>query len=134
MKIVFNAGIYDCTHHGHVELFEMMRELGDLVFAVIHDDESCYQIKGKIPIQSLQQRIHNLLITGLVDGILITKETDPAPEFERLAKRFDDLIYVRGDDLTDDFPGRWMLDKHKVPIVFKPYTKGISSTEIRDSL
>lgn len=136
MKVVFNAGIYDLTHQGHVNLFKKMRAVGDRTIAVIHDDESCYAIKGKIPVQSLEHRVRNLEIIGLIDEVVVTRSTDPAEEFEAIINRYkdDDLMYMRGDDLTDDFPGRWLLKKRRVPILFVPYTRGISSTKLRDQL
>lgn len=134
--VVFNAGIYDLTHRGHVELFEMMRAKGDKTISVIHDDKSCYEIKGKIPVQDLDHRVRNLGIVGLIDEIYVTHSTDPAYEFEAIINKYkkQELIYMRGDDLTDDFPGKWMLDKHNIPIIYKPYTDGVSSSRLRDSL
>ena len=43
------------------------------------------------------------------------------------------IVYIRGDD-WQDFPGKEVLEKHNIPIIFKPYTKGISSSLIRENL
>lgn len=135
-KVVFNAGIYDLTHQGHINLFKKMREAGGRTIAVIHDDKSCYEIKGKIPVQRLEHRIQNIGIIGLIDEVVITRTPDPAPEFEQIIMKHpeDEIVYMRGNDLTDDFPGKWMLDKHKVEIQFVPYTIGVSSTQLREAL
>lgn len=134
-KIILNAGIYDLCHRGHIELLKKMRAAGDKVVVVIHDDQSAYDIKGKIPIQSIKQRCRNLFITKLVDEIYVTTKTDPGLIFEEVihAYKDDTVVYMRGDDLLD-FPGKWMLDRCGIKIDFVEYTKGVSSTAIKEEL
>ena len=136
MRVVFAAAIMDLLHHGHINLLREMRVAGDKVIVVLHDDASCYRIKGKIPVQNLRQRKANVRITGLADMVLTVRSTDPGRVFERVIRRYrrHDLLYMRGDDLTEDFPGRWALDHHGVAIRFVPYTKDVSSTRLRDQL
>jgi choline-phosphate cytidylyltransferase len=136
MKVVFAAAIMDCYHQGHENLLRKMKAEGDWVVVVLHDDKSCYDIKGKIPIQTLAHRMENLKITGLVDDIRATYSTDPGPEFKAIIKEYkdSDLLYMRGDDMMFDFPGRYMLDRYDVPIRFVEYTKGVSSTDIRNEI
>lgn len=137
-KVVFGAGIWDMLHKGHLELLRLMRkEAGDGKLIILtHDDKSCYEIKDKFPVQDLEHRIKNLELTEIPDEVFYTDEADPASLFEKLITRYSysDKVYMRGDDLTEDFPGRWMLDKHDIPIKFKKYTKEVSSSKIRDSL
>jgi cytidyltransferase-like protein len=136
MKIVLNAGIYDLCHAGHLSLLRKMRESCDKLVIVIHDDYSCFKIKDKFPVQELMHRIKNLSLTGLVDEIVITKNTDPAEEFKKILNKYKkhEVVYMRGDDLKKDFPGQWLLKKMGVKIKFLRYTRGISSTKIRDML
>ena len=110
-----------------------MRKSGDKVIMIIHDDLSCYKIKGKFPIQSVEHRKRNILLTGLVDKVLITKSTDPADQFQKVISKYKDILFIRGDD-NKDFPGKWLLDKHNIPIKFVKYTKGVSSSKIREYL
>lgn len=133
--IILNAGIFDCFHEGHQNLLRKMRLAGEKNVVVIHDDYSCYLIKGKFPIQDTKRRIWNLKMSGLVDKVYLTKSTDPAMEFEKVIKKYgaDNIIYMRGDDCRD-FPGKWMLERYNIPIEYVPYTKGISSTQIRNDL
>jgi glycerol-3-phosphate cytidylyltransferase-like family protein len=113
-----------------------MKASGDKLVVIIHDDWSAFKIKDKIPIQDLKHRVNNLKITGLVDEIVTTDSVDPAGEFKRVIEKYQkhNLIYMRGDDLKENFPGQWFLEEYKVPIIFLPYTKGISSTKIKDML
>lgn len=135
-RVVINAGIYDLLHEGHMSLLRRMREKADILVIIVHDDASCFRIKDKVPIQDIDTRIKNLRITCIPDIILVTDRTDPAETFEKAVSMFrdQDVVYMRGDDLTDDFPGKWMLDDLGVPIEFLPYTQGISSSQIRKRL
>jgi glycerol-3-phosphate cytidylyltransferase-like family protein len=110
-----------------------MRDTGRKTIVILHDDKSCYLIKGKIPFQHLKQRIENLKITGLVDKIYITRSIDPEKIFKKIANKYPDRLYMRGDD-TKDFPGKWRLQVTNTPIEYVKYTEGVSSTFIREQL
>ena len=86
MKVVFTAAIMDMCHRGHLNLLKQMRQRAGegKVIVVLHDDKSCYQIKGKIPIQNIKQRQANLWITELVDDVYVTLNIDPADQFARV--------------------------------------------------
>ncbi|RKZ11050.1 hypothetical protein DRQ25_00900 [Candidatus Fermentibacteria bacterium] len=135
--LIFNAGIYDLMHRGHLNLLRRMRERSDKLVIVIHDDKSCFEIKDKIPIQDLDHRINNLTIINIPDEIYPAYTADPAMIFAKIIHKYSDeydLIYMRGDDLVDDFPGKWQLEEHGIKIEYLPYTKGVSSSQIKDSL
>jgi glycerol-3-phosphate cytidylyltransferase-like family protein len=137
-RVVFVAALADLCHRGHINLFKKMKErAGDsgITCVVLHDDESSYQLKDKIPIQNIDQRKENLRITGLIDVILVCHDTDPSKQFEYIIRQYADAkkIYMRGDDQID-FPGRMVLEKNKVAIEFVPYTTGVSSSLIRQEL
>ena len=130
----------DLLHRGHINLLRRMREeAGEdgIVVVILHSDDSCWRLKGKVPIQDITQRVRNLTITDLVDHIWVTYEDDPAHVFEAVVRKFSDEyapVYMRGDDLTEDFPGYWKLKEMRVPIKFIRYTDGVSSTALRDML
>jgi cytidyltransferase-like protein len=133
--VVFSAAIMDLMHEGHINLLNEMRGTGDRTIMVLHDDASCFAIKGKVPIQSLAQRIRNLEISGLVDEILVADTIDPAPQFGLIigANYDNELIFMRGDDNLNP-PGGWILDKMDIEQRYVHYTQGVSSTLIRDGL
>lgn len=130
MRVVLTAAIMDCFHQGHKNILEKMRSRGDKVVVVIHDDKSCYDIKGKVPVQTARHRKRNILLTGLADKVYITKHTDPSETFLKVLHGESDVLFMRGDD-NKDFPGKWMIEAHKVPIEYIEYTETVSSTEIR---
>jgi cytidyltransferase-like protein len=134
-KVVLTAAIMDLCHEGHLNLLKEMRKAGDKVIVILHDDQSCYNIKGKIPIQDIWQRVNNLEITGMVDEIKVTYDTDPAREFLQVIRKYgrSNILFMRGDD-NPDFPGKHVIDKAEIPIKLIPYTNGVSSTKLRDIL
>ena len=135
MKIVISASILDLCHAGHLNLLREMRKSGDKSIMVLHDDYSCYKIKDKFPIWDLKRRIKVLKMTGLVDEIYIAKNPSPANQFKKIIKKYwgNDLIFIRGNDNLN-FPGKEVIDEYKIPIKFVEYTKGVSSTEIKELL
>lgn len=133
MKVVLTAAIFDLLHEGHIILLKKMKKEGCKVVVVLHDDESCYRIKGKLPIQDVWQRMKNLYLSELADEVLITKSIDPADQFKKVVSWYDDILFMRADD-NKDFPGKWFIEKRGIPTKFAPYTKGVSSTEIKEHL
>lgn len=133
--VALTAAIMDLCHEGHIKLLRQMKESADVVVVVLHSDESCWSIKGKIPVQTLSQRINNLKITGLVDEVLTTYTDDPGQTFRQVFIEYSDhdLIFMRSDD-NHDFPGKATILELDVPIRYTKYTEGISSTRIRNSL
>lgn len=136
--IAITVGVFDLLHEGHVELFEMMREMADKTIALVHNDLSTWKNKKRWPVQGHTHRKQN--VRNFVDGVGNIKMPDPG---ERLAELLSQesylggtgrsIVYVRGDDWPD-FPGRAEIEKLGIPIVFKKYTKGVSSTERRKEL
>jgi hypothetical protein len=101
----------------------------------LHDDASVYRIKGKVPVQSIDHRVRNLEITGLVDEVLVTELIEPSDQWLRILDRYpiEDLLFMRGDDnLTP--PGVWLLDYFHIDQKIIPYTDGVSSTKMREAL
>jgi glycerol-3-phosphate cytidylyltransferase-like family protein len=133
IKVALNAAIADCFHEGHYNLYKAMSETGRWVAVVVHDDLSCYKIKKKFPVQRLEHRMSNLRMSGLVDEVEVTNDIDPADMFESVISIYgaENVEYFRGDDLIENFPGKWKLDQHRIKINYLPYTKGVSSSQIR---
>lgn len=129
MEVVFTAAIMDVFHNGHKNIIDTMKQHG-LTIVVLHDDISCFKIKDKFPINTLEQRIRNVYLAG-ADIVIPTYNTDPAEEFEKIATWFPSAKFLRGDDNWNP-PGKWKLDEMGVIQKYIPYTKSISSTKRRE--
>lgn len=154
--IAITVGVFDLLHKGHIELFKLMESLADELCVIMHDDISTLKNKGKVPVQRREDRWRNLAeIYRTYENIDITPRpccsADPSRCIEERILNFKKereehnniypekakgdfkMVYVRGDD-WQDFPGKEVIEKHNIPIIYKPYTKGISSTLIREKL
>lgn len=133
--VCISAGVYDLLHNGHLDLFRRMREVGKRVVVIVHDDHSTFLNKGKFPVQDGPHRWRNIQYTGLVDEVVITSDQNPIEAIRKIVARSKgaSFTYMRGDDWKDA-PGLEEVRAMGIPIVFKPYLQGISSTELRTSL
>lgn len=133
--IAVTIGVFDLLHQGHVDLVRFMRDHADRAYIGIHDDASTFRNKKRVPVQTLNVRSRNVCSFLMPDALLVTKEPTP---YDALVQFFHltrghRVCYIRGDDWSD-FPGREMIADFGWPVIFKPYTKGISSTKIRSQL
>lgn len=131
------VGCFDLLHEGHLNLLRAMRARCSYVAVGVHDNESIMKNKGVRVVQSLDTRVDALSATKIVDHVFKVREVDPSGELTKLIERLRlmsyDVEYVRGDD-WQDFPGNARLTLLGVPIHFHPYTRGISSTMLRQRL
>lgn len=134
-EVVISAAILDLCHEGHLNLLENLRKAAGKVILVLHDDKSCFEIKGRFPIQTVEHRARNALSTGLVDDVVITKSPNPGAEFDQIIRDNWDktMIFMRGDD-NINYPGREVIDSYQIDTVFIPYTKGVSSSILRGKI
>lgn len=139
--IIFTVGCFDTLHEGHVNLLEKMREEIGInsysnpnFYVLIHDDASIYKNKKRFPVQTLAHRMHNLDALG-VNHIIEVHHSDPTPDIKKFVESLPNnmFIYMRGDD-WQDFPGKKYIESMHIPIKYISYTKGVSSTEIRNNL
>lgn len=140
-RIALTIGCFDMLHEGHINLFQKMKEAGDRVFIIIHNNRSIFENKGRFPVQSAEDRAANLLSCGLVNQVFFVHNADPSAELGQILDIFRrkfgskeaDIVYMRGDDWVS-FPGREVLEKRGVEIKIIKYTKVVSSTLRREEI
>lgn len=133
--IALTCGVFDLFHKGHKELFDLMKKNADYLVVVVHDDKSTFENKSKFPVQSKEQRMKNIEALGVINSIMEVQTANPKDTLDKFIRMNEGkkIVYVRGDDWLD-FPGKDIIEKHKIPIIYKKYTEGISSTLIRENL
>lgn len=126
MKKVITYGTYDLFHQGHYNLLKRAKELGDyLIVGVTSDyfDKS----RGKFNVHdSLMTRIENVKATGFADQIVVE---------EYFGQKIDDIKKYDVDIFTvgSDWKGHFDYLNEYCKVVYLERTKGISSTQIRNS-
>lgn len=132
MTIGYTAGVYDLFHIGHLNLLKNAKGMCDkLIVGVTVDELVTY--KGKRPLIPFEDRLEIVRAIRYVDAVVPQYDMDKAAMCQKLGAS---LLFV-----GDDWYGteKWKsyeddLRKNGVSVVYFPYTKGISSTIIANTL
>lgn len=132
---IYTVGCFDYFHDGHIKTLGRMREMGKTLIVGIHDDQSLEGLKNlkRDGHESIETRISK--VKKYADHVYVIPSKDPTLYLRCMLNDKDDkktACFVRGDDMPG-FPGRDMIEK-RISVEFLPYTIGISSTQIRNSL
>jgi len=128
-KTVLTAGVWDLFHRGHLNIIKRAKEYGRLIVAV-STDELVKSYKNEYPVFCLKDRIEVLKACRYVDEVIVqTKILD----INQLKEHKVDIIVI-GDDWKDKYLEglEWMKEHGKV--IYVPYTKGISTSLIKQKL
>lgn len=132
MVIGYTTGVYDLFHIGHLNLLKNAKGMCDrLVVGVTVDELVAY--KGKKSMIPFEDRIEIVRSIKYVDAAI------PQYDMDKLAacKKIGAQILFVGDDWYKT--EKWneyekAFAKEGIKIVYFPYTKGISSTQITKAL
>ena len=129
-KIGYTTGVYDMFHIGHLNLLKRAKEQCDYLIVGVSTDECVQNYKNKTPIIPFEARAAIVSELKCVDKVVAQVNMDKYEAWENL--RFD--VIFHGDDWKNSNMYNEMetkLKKEGVDFVYFPYTKGISSTELR---
>lgn len=130
---VYTGGTFDLFHAGHVEFLKRCASLGN-VFVALNTDEFIAEYKGKPPIMSYAERRAVLESCRYVHGVVENiGGMDSKPAIEMIEP---DLIVIGSDWARRNYYAQMMfdqdwLDARGIGLMYLPYTKGISSTDIK---
>jgi len=133
---VYTGGTFDLTHPGHFRLLERAARLGDVTVA-LNTSEFVERYKGRPPVMSYDERREVLLACRWVHDVVpnIGGE-DSKSTIEAVCP---DLIVVGSDWARRDYHAQMQfdqdwLDERGIGLVYLPYTRGISTTELRQRM
>ncbi len=132
MVIGYTTGVFDLFHIGHLTLLKNAKGMCDrLIVGVTVDELVAY--KGKNSIIPYSDRAEIVRSCRYVDAVIPQHDMDKL----RICKKIKaDILFV-GDDWYDTPEWRKYETEFQeagIQIVYFPYTKGISSTIITESL
>jgi len=138
--VVYTGGTFDLFHAGHVNFLkrckEIAGELGSVVVS-LNTDEFIKEYKGKPPVVSFSDRMAVLEACKYVDQVIANSGgADSKPTILQVSPN---IIAIGTDWARKDyykqmqFTQDW-LDEKDMSLIYIPYTKGISSTEIKTRL
>ena len=132
MIIGYTTGVYDLFHVGHLNLLRNAKGMCDKLIVGVTTDE-LVSYKNKKSIIPHHERMEIVKAIKYVDSVVPQETMD---KFEIWKKLKFDVMFV-GDDWYNT--EKWediekQFNKADVKIVYFPYTKGISSTLLNETL
>ena len=123
MSIVWTNGTFDILHPGHIQLFKVAKELGDMVVVGTDTDEKIKKDKGfDRPINDLCYRVAMLEAIKYIDAV---HTFDTRSELEGLIQMYNPDILLIGDDWRyGDVVGR----EYAKEVRFLPRVGGYASS------
>lgn len=132
-KTGYTDGVYDLFHVGHLNMIQTAKKYCEYLIVGVHGDDVVEDYKRRRPI--INETDWKRIIESVkgVDRAEINRFRDKLRLWELY--RFD-VIFI-----GDDWKGteRWnhfekVLAEINVDVVYVPYTKGISTTDIRNKI
>lgn len=128
---VYVIGVFDLFHTGHVELLRRAKAQGDELIVAINGDEMVASYKRR-PYMNEDDRMNVIKACRYVDDAFVIRQFDNKDIIEKYGIN----KIIHGDDwkeesyleqirVTPEF-----LKEHDCELVFLPYTKGISTSEL----
>ena len=131
--IGYTTGVFDMFHVGHLNILRQAKEHCDYLIVGVSTDELCLSYKNKAPIVPYDERRAIIEAIKYVDEVVPQINRDKYHAWEEL--HFN-VMFV-----GDDWKGKPLFNELEerfaqvgVKIVFFPYTKGTSSTILRQRL
>lgn len=131
-KIGYTSGVYDMFHIGHLNLLKRAKEQCDYLVVGVTTDELA-QYKNKVPIIPYEERKQIVEAIKYVDKVIPQENMD---KLEACKKVGAEVIFVGDDWKGTDKWNKIEMDLKKInaDVVYFPYTKGTSSTILREKL
>ena len=132
-KIGYTDGVYDLFHVGHLNMIQTAKKYCEYLIVGVHGDDVVEEYKHRRPIINEDDRRRIVESIKGVDKAVVNRFRDKMKLWE--LHHFD-VVFI-----GDDWKGteRWInfekvLKKINVDVIYVPYTKGISTTDIRNRI
>lgn len=134
--IVYTGGTFDLFHAGHSNFLKTCSQFGRVVVS-LNTDEFIEEFKGRRPVCSFSERADVLMSCSWVHEVIQNSGgSDSRPSIEEVKPQ---IIAIGSDWATRDyykqmgFDQAW-LDDRGIMLLYIPYTKGISSSELKSRI
>lgn len=129
----YTTGVFDLFHIGHLNILKRAKGECDKLIVGVTTDELAFKLKGRKPVIPYKERKAIVESIKYVDEVIPQKEINELKDWKEIG--FD--IIVKGDDWKGT--KKWLklekeFEKIGVKVLFFPYTKGTSSTFLKDVL
>lgn len=135
-KVGFTAGVFDCLHVGHLNFLERAKKECDYLIVGLCGDDYVREVKKTEPIFEEQDRKRILEALACVDEVVQVSIEETEDKILAWKKYKFDVLFS-----GDDWKGTERYQKTEkefaalgngIDIVYFPYTKGVSTTQIKE--
>lgn len=95
-KKVFVSGCFDMLHSGHIAFFHEAASYGDL-YVTLGSDKTVYDLKGKVPVNSEQERLFMVQSVSYVKEAFISRGSGMLDFIDELKDIDPDILIVNED-------------------------------------
>jgi choline-phosphate cytidylyltransferase/glycerol-3-phosphate cytidylyltransferase len=124
--VVYTSGTFDMLHINHLKMIEYARSLGDILIVGVNTDELVISYKSE-PIIPFEERIALMRALKYPDIVIPQDSLNHQDKVKKL--NFD--VFVVGDDWSGKYD---YLKEQGVSVVYFPYGKGITSTNLKHKI
>jgi len=134
-RVLYTGGTFDVFHYGHMNFLKQCKMLADEVVVALNTDDFIYEYKKKKSILSYAERESSLIGCKYVDRVV--ENVGGADSKISILNVKPNIIAIGDDWATKDyytqmsFTQSW-LGEQGIVLVYIPYTRGISSTELKN--
>ena len=133
MIVGYTTGVFDMFHIGHLNILKRAKEQCDFLIVGVSTDDLVQSYKNKTPIIPYDERAAIVEAIKYVDKVVPQENRDKIAAFEKI--QFNKMF------VGDDWKGKPLfvevekyLNEHGAEVVYFPYTKGTSSTILREKV
>jgi len=124
--VVYTSGTFDMLHYNHLQMIQYARGLGDILIVGVNTDELVASYKSE-PIIPFEERIQLMCAIKGPDVVIPQHSLVHRDKVSKL--KFD--VFVVGDDWEGKYD---YLEELGVSVVYFPYGKGVSSTNLKERI
>lgn len=132
-KIGYTTGVFDLFHVGHLNILRKAKDQCDYLIVGVSTDELVQAYKQKSPVIPYHERLEIIEGIKYVDKAVPQLDRDKLSAWEQL--QFD-IMFVgddwKGSPLFNEVERRF--SQVGVEVVYIPYTRGVSSTLVKEKM
>lgn len=127
-------GVFDLFHQGHLNLLHRASEQCRRLYVCVSTDEYVMKTKGLSPVVPFDSRSNIVHAIRYVHKVY--PQSDTFSKQDAVNYISPDVIFVGSDWQHKNWDGSQLMlgDGKVVPVVYIPYTVGVSSTDLRRKL
>jgi cytidyltransferase-like protein len=121
-KVIITSGYFDPLHVGHIELLNKSKELGDVLYVIVNNNQQAIIKKGK-PFMDERDRCVIIENLSMVSNVFLSVDKDATvcKSIEEIASKCssdDEIFFAKGGDrFIGEIPESKICRKYSIKMV-----------------